>query len=63
MSLVGGGSNKVVALRTADGGQTWTEEIVPTTIGTLHLTHDGEYLTVVSALRPDKITVLRYVGE
>ncbi|MBN1219179.1 MAG: hypothetical protein JXM69_09635 [Anaerolineae bacterium] len=62
MSLAGGGS-KVVALRTADGGQTWTEEIVPATIGTLHLTHDGKYLTVNSALETEKVTVLRYTGE
>ncbi|MBN1995721.1 MAG: hypothetical protein JW953_23740 [Anaerolineae bacterium] len=62
MSLAGGGS-KVVALRTADGGQTWTEETVPAPIGTLHLTHTGQYLTVNSALETSKVTVLRYTGE
>ena len=61
MSLVGGGS-KVVALRTADGGQTWTDEEVPTPIGTFHLTHDGKYLTVNPELESGKIIVLHYTG-
>lgn len=61
MSLAGGGS-KVVALRTADGGQTWAEEEVPAPIGTLHLTHDGKYLTVIPMLETQKITVLKYTG-
>ena len=62
MSLVGA-SSEIVAFRTADGGQTWTEEVVPATIGTLYLTHDGQYLTVSSILEPEKVTVLRYTGE
>ncbi|MFC1975883.1 WD40/YVTN/BNR-like repeat-containing protein [Chloroflexota bacterium] len=63
MSLVGSGSSKIVAFRTADSGQTWTEEAVPATIGTLYLTHDGQYLTVSSILEAKKVTVLRYTGE
>jgi hypothetical protein len=62
MSLIGGGS-KLVALRTADGGQTWTEEAVPAPIGTLHLTHDGKYLTVIPAIESQKIIVVHYTGE
>ena len=62
LSLVGGGS-KVVVLRTADGGQTWTEEAVPTEIGTPYLTHDGRFLTLHSFFSDGQITVLRYGGD
>jgi photosystem II stability/assembly factor-like uncharacterized protein len=62
MSLLGGGGSKVVALRTADGGQAWTEEAVPAPTGAFHLTHDGKYLTVIPTLKPQKIIVLRYTG-
>jgi photosystem II stability/assembly factor-like uncharacterized protein len=61
-SLAGGGKNKVVALRTADGGKTWTEEEVPAQIGSsFYLTHDGSTLTVVDM--SNQISVLRYTGS
>jgi len=62
LSLVGGGTSKVVALRTADGGQTWVEEVVPAEFGVPYLTHDGRFLTLHSFMNTGRITVLRYVG-
>jgi photosystem II stability/assembly factor-like uncharacterized protein len=61
LSLVGGGESRIVALRTADGGQTWEEETIPAEIGKPYLTHDGMLLTISSFLNPGEITVLRYV--
>lgn len=37
----------LIALRTADGGETWAEESLPVKLGALFLTHDGELLTVL----------------
>jgi photosystem II stability/assembly factor-like uncharacterized protein len=62
LSLIGGGESKVLALRTADGGQTWQEENVPAEIGVPYLTRDGKFLTLYSLLDPD-VTVLRYIGD
>ena len=63
MSVLGGGSSKTMALRTADGGQTWTEESVPAEFGTAYLTRDGEFLTIHAYLNSGHITVLRYTGN
>jgi hypothetical protein len=60
LSLAGGGGN-LLALRTADGGQTWEREPVPAKMGTLHLSHDGTILTILDT-RND-VTVLRYRGD
>jgi photosystem II stability/assembly factor-like uncharacterized protein len=58
LSLEGGGGEALV-LRTADGGETWEQEDAPIPTGTLHLTHDGETLTVID--RPaGQIIVLRH---
>lgn len=51
------GNKNIVATRTADGGNTWKQEHVPSTIGMPFLTHDGTMLTVSFA---GSITVLRY---
>jgi photosystem II stability/assembly factor-like uncharacterized protein len=61
-SLAGGGSRKLVALRTADGGKTWQKEdmSVPAPIGSLYLTHDGTTLTIFDTT--NQVTVLRYAG-
>jgi photosystem II stability/assembly factor-like uncharacterized protein len=61
-SLAGGGTSKLVALRTADGGKTWQKEdmAVPASIGSLYLTHDGATLTIFDT--SNQVTVLRYVG-
>jgi photosystem II stability/assembly factor-like uncharacterized protein len=37
----------LIALRTADGGETWAEESLPVKLGALFLTHDGALLTVL----------------
>ena len=62
LSLVGGMDNKLVALHTADGGQTWEEQPIPAEIGKPYLTRDG-LLTVASLLNPSEVTVLRYVVD
>jgi photosystem II stability/assembly factor-like uncharacterized protein len=62
LSLAGGGESQIVALRTADGGQAWEEEIVSTEIGSLYLTHDGSLLTIYSLLNSE-LVVFRYVGN
>ena len=52
-----------MALRTADGGQTWEEETIPAEIGAPYLTHDGMLLTVSSFLNIGELTLLRYVVD
>ena len=52
------GKDQVMAMRTADGGQTWSQESIPGT-GALYLAHDGETLTITS-LTGREITVFRY---
>ena len=58
LSLTGGGESKVLAMRTADGGQTWEQENVPAESGALYLTRDGTTLTLYDPAAG--ITVLRY---
>jgi photosystem II stability/assembly factor-like uncharacterized protein len=59
--LTGGLSSHVVALRTADGGQTWEQEEVmdvPLLVA-LYLSHDGSVLTVTDHTE-SRVIVLRY---
>ena len=64
LSLVGGGQSGVVALRTMDGGETWTSElIVSGDVGVLYLTRDAKFLTVYSLLQSDQVTVFEYKGS
>ena len=51
----------ILALRTADGGQTWEQEELPLKIGALHLSSDGTTLAVVGS--SGKIAVLHYQGS
>lgn len=61
LSLEGGGG-KALVLRTVDGGKTWVQEDAPVPTGTLHLTHDGETLTVID--RSSRlIVVFRHQGD
>jgi photosystem II stability/assembly factor-like uncharacterized protein len=60
LSLESGGG-KALVLRTNDGGETWEQEDAPVPTGSLHLTHDGETLTVVDR-PPAEIIVLRHKG-
>jgi photosystem II stability/assembly factor-like uncharacterized protein len=59
LSVKGEEKNEVLALRTTDGGQTWTQESVRASIGQLLLTHDGTILTVADFINSNKVTVLR----
>lgn len=43
-----GGQGAFLALRTADGGQTWEQEVLPVDFGSPYLTHDGTLLTFAS---------------
>ncbi len=63
LSLMGGGSSKVVLMRTKNGGQTWSEEEAPTTIGQPYISHDGMYLTMTSILSFNEVTLLKYTGK
>lgn len=63
LSLVGDGESKVVALRTADGGQTWEEETVPAKIGKPYISRDGKFLTIASLLTAGEVVVLEYQGD
>jgi photosystem II stability/assembly factor-like uncharacterized protein len=63
LSLVGGGRSSVVALRTMDGGETWTSEsVVSGDAGVLYLTRDAKFLTVHSLLEFRRVTVFEYKG-
>jgi hypothetical protein len=60
MHLAGGLSSRVVALRTADGGRTWEQEDVTTSLlVALYLSHDGSVLTITDHAET-KVIVLRY---
>ena len=52
------GKTSMVALRTADGGKTWTEESLPAELGKPYLSRDGKYLTVNKW--GDGVTLLKY---
>jgi photosystem II stability/assembly factor-like uncharacterized protein len=60
--LAGGLSSRVVALRTADGGQTWAQEDVTTTtlLVALYLSRDGSVLTIADQSEA-QVIVLRYM--
>jgi photosystem II stability/assembly factor-like uncharacterized protein len=59
LNYAGGGEIKILALRTADGGQTWTQEDVMSTVAgaIVHLSPDGEYVTLYDS---GEFTVLHY---
>jgi photosystem II stability/assembly factor-like uncharacterized protein len=59
MGLAGGGTSKVVALRTSDGGRTWEKEVLSVPIGQFYLARDGTILTGVDIMRGN-ITVLTH---
>jgi photosystem II stability/assembly factor-like uncharacterized protein len=63
VSLVGGGKNYTLALRTVDGGQTWKQEVIPIDVGVPYLTRDGKFLTMNSFLNSGRIFVARYKGD
>jgi photosystem II stability/assembly factor-like uncharacterized protein len=58
LNLLGGGSGRVLVLRTKDGGATWSEEPLPVGMGMFHLTRNGVYLTHVDLMNHAKIILL-----
>lgn len=59
LNIIGDGSSEVFALRTTDGGETWSKEVLPIPMGMFHISRDGNFLTHVDLLQHDKITLLR----
>ena len=63
MSLLGENKESaLVALRTTDGGLTWTDERLLEKLGTPFISHDGLYVTV-SDLFSSLLRVFRYTGS
>jgi photosystem II stability/assembly factor-like uncharacterized protein len=60
MNLAGGGKSELLALHTADGGQTWKHHVLPVGLGVLYLSHDGQYLTVTEPGHQGKVTLLAH---
>jgi photosystem II stability/assembly factor-like uncharacterized protein len=58
LNIIGEGTARLFVLQTSDGGETWTEEPLPLTIGMFHLTRDGKYLTYVDLLDHAKFKLL-----
>ena len=52
------GESNMVALRTADGGETWQEENLPVGLGTPYLSRDGRFLAVHQFSKG--LTLLKY---
>ena len=61
LNLAGGGAVRALALHTADGGQTWTQETVSSSMfGVVpYLSPDGTFLTLYDS---GKIATFRYKG-
>lgn len=49
----------IIAFHTSDGGQTWSSEIVPVDTGPVYLSHEGNYLTVITGA--NQLTLLQYI--
>jgi len=62
LSLIGGGASRVVALRTSDGGKTWTEQVIETKIGIPYLSPDGRFLTIAPMMDSMKVLILEDTG-
>jgi photosystem II stability/assembly factor-like uncharacterized protein len=53
-----GNDGQVMAFHTSDGGERWTSENVPVLSGSVYLSREAGYLTVITAY--DQLTLLRY---
>jgi hypothetical protein len=58
-NLAGGGKSEVIALHTADGGQSWEQHLLPVKLGAVYLSHDGQYLTISDMMERGKVTLLQ----
>jgi hypothetical protein len=59
------GENKetaLVALRTIDGGQTWTDEVLLEKLGTPYISSDGMFITT-SDIFSNSVRVFQFMGE
>lgn len=60
MNLAGGGKSELLSLHTSDGGETWEPTILPVKLGSVYLSPNGEYLTVVQLGGAKIITLLQH---
>jgi photosystem II stability/assembly factor-like uncharacterized protein len=58
LNLSGAGRGELLALHTADRGQTWDRQLLPLNPGAVYLAHDGQYLTVTEHGGAGTITIL-----
>jgi hypothetical protein len=63
LNTIGGGEAGTRALRTADGGATWTVELLPVPLGMFALSRDGVFLTHMDLYDNGKITLLCSAGH
>jgi photosystem II stability/assembly factor-like uncharacterized protein len=59
LNLAGAGRGELLALHTADGGQTWDRHLLPLNPGAVYLSHDGQYLTVTEHGGAGTVTILK----
>lgn len=60
LNLAGGGKSELLCLHTADGGSSWERERLPSELGILYLSRDGNYLTVNRLGGAGAVTLLEY---
>ena len=53
-----GHAGPVMAFHTSNGGRTWHSESVPVPAGSVYLSRDGRYLTIITAY--GQLTLLKY---
>jgi photosystem II stability/assembly factor-like uncharacterized protein len=58
INLSGAGRGELLALHTADSGQTWERHVLPLNPGAVYLSHDGQYVTVTEHGGAGGITIL-----
>jgi photosystem II stability/assembly factor-like uncharacterized protein len=63
LSLIGGGASALVALRTADGGKSWTEQTIETKVGVPYLSRDGQFLTIVPVTKASEADIFQFTME
>jgi photosystem II stability/assembly factor-like uncharacterized protein len=61
VAVMVGDKRQVIAFHTADGGLTWSQEVVPAPYGIPYLSHDGQFLTLFNP--QGKAYLLKYSGE
>jgi len=59
LNLSGAGIGELIALHTADSGQTWDRQLLPLNPGAVYLSRDGQYLTVTEHGGAGTVTILK----